>query len=82
MNLPQHSKSLFTQEVPKVRACFSIKSHELCLIMAASLTDERATQMIDTDFLTLSYQFIFNAAFLKLLENRTYTSFFFSFLMM
>lgn len=58
MNLLRHSKSLFTQELVKIRARFNIKSHELYLIMAVSLTDERAAQMVDTDFLTL-YQVLF-----------------------
>lgn len=53
MNLPRHSKSLFIQELVKIRACFYIKSHELCLIMAVSLTDKSATEMIDTGFLNL-----------------------------
>lgn len=73
MNLSGHSKYLFIQELVKMTACVSFKSHRLYLRISGSLTDDRAAKMMDSHFLSL-YQVLFlysNAASLNFLGNGT-----------
>ena len=72
-----HSKPLFIQELLKMTARLSIKSHRLYLRITASLTDDRAAQKFPE---SLSSVFLYSkGASLKLLGNRTYPASFPSF---